>query len=72
MARIIFICSLCIGLLTSLTGQNPSSSIGVREDKLILKVDALLENSVDLDGEWEVYWDTLLKPESFIGDTLQA
>lgn len=58
-----FVCSFQIAV-----GQTDPSPI--RQGNLFLNSETLRSEVIDLNGEWALYWDTLLKPEDFVTQNL--
>lgn len=63
MFRVITIFTLGILSLTCALGQTNGTSLDIRSGKVELGTETVLTQISNLDGEWEVYWDTLLEPQ---------
>ena len=63
MVRVISIFMLGILGLACVQAQTNGASLNIQSGRLDLSTDRVLTQIFNLDGEWEVYWDTLLEPQ---------
>lgn len=63
MIRVVTIFLLGIVGFPCAQGQTYGTSLDIRSGRVELGAETLLEQISNLDGEWEVYWDTLITPE---------
>lgn len=69
MVRILIICALCCSAFVLSAQAEREETMVVRNGGLAIDIDIFEREAIPLNGEWEMYWGQLLKPEDIAAAT---